>query len=326
MILSFAAALSIMLEPAPACRFDGEAQAWTVQALAAWSRLESERIHPQTPSTPMLVLFDERCVHRLTPDPDGEFDSGGRSYASRSEPHQGDFELPTGDRLPAVKLSFAAPLDDGGMFFVMALPSIWRGDTAERRDPEHLAMLVFMHEFSHTQQDGLAGRITELVHSGLSGEVDDDIVQKRWSDDPAYVTRYELERDLLYAAAQAGSASEARAILAEARAAMVERRTRFMGDEPRMREADDVFLTFEGAGNWAAWMWLVDPEGGGLTADEATEFVRGSRRWWTQDQGLALMLTLDRLWREWPRHAFGPDGMTADELIARALQPSRSSE
>ena len=108
---------------------------------------------------------------------------------------------------------------------------------------------------------------------------------------------------------------------------MRERQARwFTGDDALYAEADDVFLTLEGTGNWSAWAWLTDPRGGNLSREDAIAFVRGGSGHWSQDEGLAIMLAVDRLLPRWPSLAFGPRAATAEEMANRAVQPSRSRE
>ncbi|MDQ3126802.1 MAG: hypothetical protein M3Q74_14490, partial [Pseudomonadota bacterium] len=141
------------------------------------------------------------------------------------------------------------------------------------------------------------------------------------------VAAYEAERDLFYEAATTPDPAAARVALTTAARMMAERRARwFTGEDALYAETDDVFLTLEGTGNWAAWAWLTDPRGGRLSSTDATNFIRGGRRGWSQDEGLGLMLALERFTPEWPRLAFSPEGTTADDLLVRALQPSRSRE
>jgi hypothetical protein len=303
------------------CRFEGAPRTWTAGALEAWDRLDRERLHTPRPVTPTLVLFDQDCAFTLTPDAGGRFAVGGRTWSVTGRPHDGTVALPGGGEVPARKLSFAFPGPDSGMNFVMALPAVWRADASETRDPDRLAMGVFMHEFAHTQQgEGLGRRIDDLIARGLSPDVDDDIVQKRFKEQADYVTAFGPERDLFYAATAAPDAVEARRRLAAAAALMAERRARwFTGEDALLASADDVFLTFEGSGNWAAWIWLTDPRGGGLSPGAASDFIRGGRSFWSQDEGLGIMLALERLTPDWPTRAFGPEGETADALIARAL-------
>lgn len=309
----------------PPCRFVGEPRTWTEQALSAWDGLDHRRLKISRPVTPVITLFDARCAYTLTPDPDGEIQAGSRRYRARGEPHDGRISLPDGETVPARTLAFASPMSNGQMFFIMALPSLWCAEPGERRDCRRLSMVVFMHEFAHTQQaDGLGARIDDLLTRGLPEDSDDDVVQDRFGALPDYRSAYEAERDLLFQAAASPDAATARARLASASQAMATRRAHwFRGTNDIYAEADDVFLTLEGTGNWAAWTWLVDPHGGNLGPEDATAFVRGGASHWSQDEGLALMLALDRLTPDWPALAFSSQGLTADQLIARALGERR---
>jgi hypothetical protein len=337
MIAVLAAAFALAATPSPAvpqpllplasaCRFRGEPRDWTAQALTAWDRLDARRLRIVRPAAPAITLFDQACVYRLTPDRRGDFRVGLRRYRTEASPHAGQIALPDGSTVPARRLAFASPMtsSDGrdGMFFIMALPSLWRADAAETRDPARLAMVVFMHEFAHSQQaEGLGERVDALLAGGLAPDADDDVVQDRFASRPGYAAAWARERDLFYQAASAPDALTARARLAEAARAMKARRDRwFRGDDALYAPADDVFLTLEGTGNWAAFAWLTDPQGGAMTRDQAIAFIRGAGTHWSQDQGLGVILAVDRLIPDWPRLAFGPDGVTADMLIAWALQ------
>ena len=325
MMLSLLSALTVyaapMAEPVPPCRFAGEVRSWTAQALGAWDRLDRERLRIAQPVTPSITLFDARCAYTLTPSARGDFRVGLRRYSARSSAHAGQVALPDGSSVPASRLAFASPTSDGGMFFIMALPSLWQANGSEPRDWRLLSMVVFMHEFAHTQQGvGLGRRVDELLTRGLPRDADDDIVQDRFGGRPGYAAAYEAERDLFYRAATAASDDAARADLAQAARRMAERRARwFTGTDTVYAEADDVFLTLEGTGNWAAWTWLTDPRGGRLSPADATTFIRGGQTQWSQDHGLGIMLALDRVTPDWPAIAFAPRGVTADQLIARAL-------
>jgi hypothetical protein len=319
--LAAVAFLSAATPATPPCRFRGEPRAWTTQALASWDRLDRERLRIARPVTPVITLFDQSCAYTLTPDARGDFRVGARRFRTNGAPHSGEVSLPDGGTVPARKLAFASPLSDGRMFFIMALPEVWRADQTETRDGTRLSMVVFMHEFAHTQQAAsLGARIDGLIARGLPEDSDDDVIQDRFGELPNYRARYEGERDLFYRAVNARDASMARFNIALAVHVMESRREQwFQGENALYAEADDVFLTLEGTGNWAAWMWLTDPRGGRLSPTDATAFVRGGGNQWSQDEGLAIMLALERLTPDWPALAFAPGGATADALIERAL-------
>src|SRR5207247_8412404 len=122
-----------------------------------------------------------------------------------------------------------------------------------------------------------------------------------------FTAAYERERDLLFAAYAADSMGEARRLAGEALEAMNGRRAQFYtGADAVYADAEDLFLTMEGTGQYAAYAWLSDPRGAALHADEALTFIRRGGRRWSQDEGLALFLVLQRLGVDWPAAAFGP--------------------
>ncbi|HEX8471949.1 MAG TPA: hypothetical protein VF633_12615 [Brevundimonas sp.] len=328
MLIAIVSALLSATTPSSAdrtCRFAGEPRTWTAQALTAWDRLDRRRLHIARPVTPVIALFDDKCVYRLVPSTRGDFRVGQRRYRVTADQHSGELTLPDGNTVPAQRLAFASPMSDGGMFFTMALPSLWRADTDEVRDPRLLSMVVFMHEFTHTQQaDGLGSRIDALLANGLPEDADDDVVQDQFQARPGYASGWSAERDSFYASAQAEDPAAARVALRRSVDQMAERRARwFTGADAIYADADDVFLTMEGSGNWSAWAWLTDPAGGRMAPDAATAFIRGAGTHWSQDEGLGAMLAIDRLTPDWPSLAFGPAAATIDDLAARALAEDR---
>lgn len=323
MISAIALALGLSAHPGlPPCRFRGAPRDWSTQALTAWDRLDDTQLKMSRPVTPTVTFFDNRCLYRLVPDRRGDYRVGRRRYRSSAMTHSGDIPLPDGSSIPAGPTAFASPTSDGGMFFIMALPELWQTRASTAAERHRLSMVVFMHEFAHTQQAaGLGHRINSMLKRGLPADATDDVIQQRFAGVPGYTEAWASERDLFYQSANAPDAATARSRLATAAQAMKARRERwFTGTQSVYREADDVFLTLEGTGNWAAWAWLTDRSGADMDPASATAFLRGAGTYWSQDQGLAVTLALSQLIPEWPRLAFGPQGITADMLIAWAIQ------
>jgi hypothetical protein len=230
--------------------------------------------------------------------------------------------MPDGTAAPVQLMTFAAPLE-GRAFFVMATPAFWEqaGVDSEHVGRDRMLTAVFLHEFAHTRQ--IQGqRVLDPIEQGwkFPQELTDNVVQQRFGDDPDYRAAYERERDLLYRAASAESLTETRAVAAEAlRELETRRRKWFVGENEVFRTLDDVFLSFEGAGQWTGFAWLADGRGGGVTREAAINGMRGSRRWWTQDEGLALFLVLERLLPTWPSLVFAVQSLGARDLLAKAI-------
>jgi hypothetical protein len=162
--------------------------------------------------------------------------------------------------------------------------------------------------------------VDALIRRGLPESVDDDIIQKRFDSLPAFQRAYEAERDLLFEAVDAPSRAAAVDAARRALALADRRRATFLrGANAIYADAEDVFLSMEGMGQWAAYLWLVDPDGGAMRPNEALPFIRRGGRRWSQDEGLALLLVLSRLDPAAPRELFSPTPTTILPLLRRTL-------
>jgi len=303
-----------------ACALPSPDSAWTAMALDGWQRVSSRALHAPAIRFPTLVLFDSLCSYTLLPalrpEVDVSFIGAGQRFAMRGAPHAGTIRLPNGESLPASLVSFASRAPNGDMFFVMSLPSIWRA--SGRSDT--LATAVFMHEFTHTQSPALGARIDGLIRRGLPEQIDDDVIQKRFDSLPEFTRAYERERDLLFEAASAPTRDLAARAARRALAAIDARRAMFFrGPNALYGDAEDVFLSMEGTGQWAAYLWLTDPQGGAMSAEAALPYIRRGGRRWSQDEGLALLLVLSRLAPDAPRAMFAANARTVLPLLRGAL-------
>jgi hypothetical protein len=260
------------------------------------------------------VTLDAACTYTASPK---------RPIAWVATPYDKTFRLPTGEEAPAGVMSFAAPYGASARgFFVMSLPSVWRaGGVNSTLGLETMMEAVLIHEIMHTRQFYFANaRVAELSKRyGLPDDINDDSVQRHFETNPAYVADYQDERDLLFAAAAAPDDAGARALARQALAKMRARRARwFTGADEQWGPLDDIFLAMEGLGQWAGYRWLIGDAGRRLDPGSAlTEFRRGGRSW-TQDEGLALMLVVDRLYPGWQKAAFAAKPALAEELLKRA--------
>lgn len=93
-----------------------------------------------------------------------------------------------------------------------------------------------------------------------------------------------------------------------------------VGDDEKLAELEDIFLTMEGVAQWAAFKWLIHPAGGGFAFETALPHFRRGGRQWSQDEGLALYLVIDRLVPGWTRRSFADPPVTALRLLAEAAR------
>jgi hypothetical protein len=87
---------------------------------------------------------------------------------------------------------------------------------------------------------------------------------------------------------------------------------------PYFIEAEDIWLTFEGAGQWTAYQWLIHPRGAGQPPAEVLAlFQKGP---WSQTEGFAGVMAHGRIAGPgWNRHAFGDGARTVLETLDDAL-------
>src|SRR5205085_2211765 len=78
----------------------------------------------------------------------------------------------------------------------------------------------------------------------------------------------------------------------------------FSGKNGYMAEAEPVFLTLEGSGQWLAYRWETDPKGAHIPSGAILSGFLNDH-WWTQREGFAAFMALERLTgTAWKRQAF----------------------
>jgi hypothetical protein len=304
------------------------ARPWIERWLGAWELASRGLLKLADSEAPELVFFDSTCAYTTSevtaagaPAVDGPA-LFGVPLPWRALAHGGSITLPDRSTVPVQLMSFANSEPATGPFFVMAAPAYWV-EKGHGQEPGLTA--VFLHEFAHTRQVGGLLDVIGPIDAAwpYEEELDDDAVQTHFEDDPDYVAAYLEERDLLYRAADAATDGEARALAAEALAKMRARQARwFIGDKAVFATLDGVFKALEGVGQWTGFAWLSHPEGGRLERDAAITRMLGRRHRWTQDEGLALFLVIDRLLPGWPALAFTDPAPDALELLERAVRPA----
>jgi len=288
-------------------------RAWLERALANWLRAERDYLLLEPQALPEVVAIDRKCTYRLP---------AGDLAEAVAVPHGGTVRLPGGNEASLGPISFAS--GDASGYFAMSLPSVWReaGVTSEV-GLERLMDGVLLHEIMHTRQTALAYAVLGplVAETGIpDDELNDDIVQQRFGGDPDYAAAWSEERDLLFAAAAAPDDDEARRLATLALERMRARHARwFSGDKAAFASLDEVFLTMEGMGQWMIWRYFLSPEGGGYAPEQVLAAVRRGGRQWSQDEGLALILVVDRLLPGWQERAFRDPDWRASRLLEAAL-------
>ncbi len=315
MLLTACASLTLakpfpMLPQQDRCETVAEDRQWLADALASWQTVSRDFLSAPDQRLPLIVTFDSRCSYTLAAAP------GSPSQWSVLE-HGGAISLPNAAKIPPAPNAFNAVTEAGENFVVMSLPSIWRPVAPKSEIPlEWFLEGVVFHELSHAYQSAVTPQISFpalLKLSSLPANVNDDSVQEAFKANPTYVRAYEAERDLMFRAASAPTDTEARALTCEALDRLRARRERhFAGPNGHWALVDEISLTTEGLGEWVSYKWLTSARG--LSPSLVLSKLRGP--YWSQEQGLAIFLIVERLVPAWQQHLFSRSPGTAEALLA----------
>jgi hypothetical protein len=289
--------------PAPApCTLTPADQAWLDRSIVAWNYAANRLSGIGHVKKIEAVIFDDKCVVTSTTAMNG----GPNRWSGTL--HGGKIVLPDGGSLKPQVISFSGSTRDQS-FFVMSTPSVWRaaGKTGKGTSLENLMTAVMLHEGTHVAQmptyGAAIGRIAERNH--LPEDFNDDSIQDRFSKNQEFANLVARESKLLFDAWRAKTKPEAAALVREARIEMKARYARwFTGKDTYMAEAEPVWLTLEGSGQWLAYTWEVDPRGGRVSSGDILPGFEADR-YWTQREGFAAFMALQRLTGSaWKKQAF----------------------
>ncbi len=306
--------LAVAVPASAACKMAKGDAAWMAQALRKWRVAEREVLMLAPAPLPEIVAVDALCAYS------GKA-KGTEKMKWKGLPHGGTIRFPDGKTQAVGPLSFASPVegDPRGGYFAMALPSVWRAAGVKSDlGLERMMDGVMLHELMHTRQFYFVNpRLVALTAQyRLPADLSDDSLQAAFEKNPAYVAAYTVERDALFAAAAAPTDAEARQLAARALTLYRARHARwFTGPAAQWAPLDDLFLDMEGLGQWVFYRWALRS---GVAPAEALAATRRGGKYWTQDEGLALFLTIDRLLPDWQSRAFAAQPALAEALLEAA--------
>jgi len=333
--------LAVPASQAPAdpvsCTFPPAEIAWLQRALDGWEQVSRQFLRIDPSPLPWIVLFDASCVWHLSSDTSPGLDArpvtttlsfAGSPVPVRAQPHKGTVLLPSGVPVSVeMKASTSLYRNSRATFFVMAMPSVWQ--TREVSAPTRAEYLqgVFSHEMTHTRLlVDINRRVRDLARKNeLVYPINDDVIQAEFQRAHGYEAAFNRERDQFYRAALEPDPVRQRDLTIKALDLARLRRARFFtGPTVAYAEVESLFLTMEGVGQWAAYR-LTRTRAGGNDA-EALRLVRDNRKYWSQDEGLALFLLVDAMVPDWQSRIFNPTSATPASpfaLLEEALSPRR---
>jgi hypothetical protein len=324
-----------------ACTLTTADAAYVQEALNGWTTIARELLALPDEPLPWMVLYSRTCAFHVAPDratplgrstqavAEARLTFAGRPVEVSALPVAADVELPNGARIPAAGLAFTNLYERDGVaraFFVTALPDVWAHDPKYADDPEDWApfvLKVLSHELVHTRQIvAISNRLEALQKEFpvLAQDVNDDWLQAKFEKVPGLDATVRAEVALLHQSATETDPARGRELARLAIGLIRARRVTYY-PEPAAAYSrmEDVFLNMEGVACWAAFrFWLGQQLG--ITPDRALDSFRGNRKFWSQEEGLALFLALERFVPDWKKKVFPPELATPLDLLEQAVR------
>ena len=316
------------------CELPETGRHWLQEALNGWAQIRESALGLPLAPLPWLVLFDEQCVWHLSPDlairPELKETVAGLTM--NGEPvrvfagsHTGEILLPDG-RVSTARATASTSIygDGSATFSLVSMFGVWERDPRHARQPQlgEFFQSLLIHELAHsTQMAGVTKRVAELRRSSvMPGTVDDDVVQRRFGFVQSFRSAIDSECSSFYRAVQSADASSRRQWIEKGLGTMRKRRARFyVGHNRVFRELEDVFFAMEGSAQWAAYRWARLRSAPSIGDGEILKFVRADRKYWSQDEGLALYLLVDALVPGWQARTFGDTMVSPFALLEGAV-------
>lgn len=338
--ISLAVCVAILLLSSAGTAFAGpakcdvsESTAWMRTAFETWSKIRKDDWGLKDTGMPWLIFFDRTCVFQVNPEAAflqktaGAANGiekkwiGAERFDVLAAPHSGKIALPESGEIPAALLSFAAPYGKSDRsFLIFALPPFWH-DAPHLKGEKNIDVLilsVFAHEMTHTNHRNFFSRLDaiEKKYPHIK-DLDDDVIQNTFGENEEFRKAFGRERDLLVQVIEAKDLRSRRSAAKEAYDAIIARRNKFFtGDKAGYAEIEDIFLTMEGAANWAGVQAAVKS---GMSETDAVGLIRRGKRW-SQDEGLELFLAVDLLLPNWQKRTFRDPNASVVKMLGEAVK------
>ena len=293
---------------------DTAALRWMQSVLDGWDVTARRNLRLTTPPIPWIVFYDETGAWHLNAEsgrvPAATMTKSTLRFGTRRYPlsfaaHSGKFWVPDGDSLPAVpRAGTLLYSKNTKAFSAVPLPALFRqmGAPEDAGDLDRLFVTLAIHELTHTRQlvdiDRRIAQLRPKYH--LLPEVDDDVIENRFSMDTAYTPLAGQERAAFNEAVFAKTSAEAKAAARRALKLVDQRRSQFMtGPFAGYAELEDYFLVLEGTGMWAQFEATKRGAPKGEPWQQTLAMLMNRTASWSQGEGLALFVLLDRFQPNW---------------------------
>lgn len=320
---------------------DDEALRWMQMALDRWE--DTCRRHLHLPIEPLawVIFYDDHYAWHVSAEKDllpphetatVTLNFAGQPRALARVAHKQGLWVPGRDETLPIQVDLSAMpyADDQKTFCIIPLPALFHTveglGTAAEMDEFFLG--IALHELTHTRQLSLVMKQLRQLRKRypLPEHLDDNLLEDTFSQNKAYAQGFNREMEALGNAAMADTTVECRRKGARALAIIQRRRAHyFVGKRKMFAPLEEIFLMLEGTGMWVHFQMARERAPAGEDVGTTLNKLAAKTNAWSQVEGLALFLLMDRLIPDWRARYFAPNPPSPFAVLQAAVRPKKAA-
>jgi hypothetical protein len=333
---------SVVLAPATGAaqqKLDQPTLVWMQAVLDNWEAACRRELRIPAKPLPWIIFYDEDMAWHLHPEtrwlPPHEVSAHSLRFTGEAYPlvrvahRSGKVWVPDRELLPvdvAKPRVATMPYDnERNSFFIAALPGLFHklAGPDQARHLDELFLGLAAHELTHTRQlvYAMAQIRRRRLRYKLPERLDDNIIQLEFGARDDYKRLYEEEGELLTRAILASDLDDVRRAARQALLVSQKRKERFfVGGKDGYSDLEDIFLAMEGLAMWVQYRTARERAPSG--EEWLKTFITLSERHdaWSQAEGLALLILIERLAPGWHARFLAPDFPSPFTVLQEAVR------
>lgn len=300
-----------------------------------WEYSCRNELHIEAGTLPWIIFYDSVTAWHINPEvaqlPEHKklplyVRFAGIDYPLFRVDHKENLWIPERDPMDVkARLVATMPVSDTKKtFFITPVPSFFH-TLAPPDQGIYLDLLLKglnMHELTHTRQ--LPFVISQILEAQkkykLPESIDDNSIERTFENNETYKALFFKEKTHLWNAAMTGNLDSCKSELKIALDLATERqRAFFIQENEGYKKLDDIFLALEGSAMWAQYKATMKYAPPGQSPQQTLFFLFQHGDSWSQNEGLALFLIIDKLVPGWQSQFFNKELPSPFELLKKYL-------
>ena len=313
---------------------------WIQKTLDNWDSACRKDLNLRIDSLPWIIFYDSVAAWHLNANEkmlpsfqktNSRFLFNKKYYELVRIPHRYNLWVP--DRnpiaigsLPTTAIPYA---NNQKTFFIASLPSLFHllAPASEAVYMDYLFLGMNIHELTHTLQlPSVLPRLIQIEKSyKLPESIDDNTIEIVFSKSEAYKNLFLTEKTLLWNALFNENRDSSIVQIREA-LKITERRKKdfFSGDSLGYSKMEDIFISLEGSAMWMQYKTMLRNVPAGMDKEGSLSWLLQRTASWSQEEGLALILLIDKFDPNWKQQFFGKELPDAFQYLRNLVSTQKT--